>query len=63
MALNTSANDNAHILSELSSFEVIFSKQAAPINVTSAADDTVVNMSDYISLTAEKKQGKYFPVM
>lgn len=51
MELNTTENDNLRILSDLTSIEVIFSKQTAPINVTTAISITLVNMSGCISYT------------
>lgn len=52
MELNITGNNNVHILSEPASVEVLFSKQAVAINVSTAIRITVVEMSDCISLAA-----------
>ena len=53
-----------NILPELASSECVFTQQAVQINAATAISITVVNMTDYISLTAGLKvQEKHFLVM
>lgn len=53
MELNTLVNDSERILSEQASFHVVFAQPSLQLNIMARLKDTLVHMSDYISLTAE----------